>query len=58
VNLKKVLTQCGFEVIDTIPARRQNLPLKVQTLRVMGEWLVEHVESGEWERVIPRPSSA
>jgi multimeric flavodoxin WrbA len=55
VNLKKVLSQCGFEVIDMIPARRQNLPIKVKTLRIIGEWLVDHVESGEWERVIPRP---
>jgi hypothetical protein len=56
VNLKKVLSQCGFEVIDMIPARRQNHPVKVKTLRIIGEWLVDHVESGEWERVIPRPS--
>jgi multimeric flavodoxin WrbA len=57
VNLKKVLTQCGFEVIDMLPARRQNLPIKLKTLRIIGEWLVDHVETGEWQRVIPRPPS-
>jgi multimeric flavodoxin WrbA len=57
VNLKKVLIQCGFEVIDMLPTRRQNLPLKLNTLRVTGEWLTAHVETGEWERVLPRPPS-
>lgn len=55
VNLKKVLSTCGFECLDMIPVRRQNLPIKQKTLRVLGQWLNEHVASGEWERVIPRP---
>jgi len=57
VSLKKVLAQCGFEVIDMLPARRQNLPIKLKTLKSIGEWLLDHVETGEWERVIPRPPS-
>jgi multimeric flavodoxin WrbA len=57
VSLKKVLAQCGFEVIDMLPARRQNLPIKLKTLKSIGEWLLDHVETGEWERVITRPSS-
>jgi multimeric flavodoxin WrbA len=57
-SLKKVLSQCGFEVIDMLPTRRQNLPIKLKTLRTIGEWLVDHVQTGEWERVIPRPPRA
>ena len=55
VNLKKVLSTCGFECLDMIAVRRQNLPIKQKTLEVLGQWLVEHIASGEWERVIPRP---
>ena len=57
-NLTSVLAKCGFEVIDMLPARRQNFPIKVKTLRIIGQWLVDHVSSGEWERVIPKPSSS
>ncbi|MCK5007698.1 MAG: flavodoxin family protein [Spirochaetales bacterium] len=57
VSLKKVLTKCGFEVIDMVPVRRQNLPIKLKNLKRIGEWLFDHVETGEWERVIPRPAS-
>ncbi|HUU28786.1 MAG TPA: flavodoxin family protein [archaeon] len=57
VSLKKVLSQCGFEVIDMVPVRRQNLPIKLKHLKSIGEWLFDHVETGEWERVIPRPAS-
>ena len=53
--LKKVLTTCGFEVIDMINVRRQNFDVKLKTLRSQGEWFPEYVTSGEWERVIPRP---
>ena len=56
VSLKKVLAHCGFEVIDMLPVRRQNLPIKLNTLKSIGEWLVDHVTTGEWERVIPRPT--
>jgi multimeric flavodoxin WrbA len=55
VSIKKVLTTCGFEVIDTIAVRRQNYEIKLKTLRVLGEWFPEYVTSGEWERIIPRP---
>jgi multimeric flavodoxin WrbA len=56
VSLKKVLTTCGFEVIDMVPVRRQNFDIKTKTLRIIGEWFPEYVTSGEWERVIPRPT--
>jgi multimeric flavodoxin WrbA len=55
VSLKKVLTTCGFEVIDMIPVRRQNFDAKLKSLRGIGEWFPEYVTTGEWERVIPRP---
>jgi multimeric flavodoxin WrbA len=57
VNLKKVLSTCGFEMIDMVPVRRQNLDIKMKMMEVLGDWLPEHVTSGEWERVIPRPST-
>ena len=54
-NLKKVLATSGFEVIDMVPVRRQNMTYKIRSLAEMGEWLPDYVASGEWERVIPRP---
>lgn len=40
VSLEKVLKTCGFDVLDMIPVRRQNLDMKGQVLRHTGEWLV------------------
>ena len=39
VILEKILTTCGFDVIDMIPARRQNLDVKLEVLRATGEWV-------------------
>ena len=39
VSLERVLHHCGFDVIDMIPARRQNLGLKLDVLHIVGEWL-------------------
>jgi multimeric flavodoxin WrbA len=39
VSLEKVLRKCEFDVIDLIPARRQNLDLKLEILKITGEWL-------------------
>jgi len=39
VSLEKVLQRCGFDVVDMVPARRQNLKLKTELLRKTGEWL-------------------
>jgi len=39
VALEKVLSTCGFEVVDMIPARRQNMDLKLQVLEATGRWL-------------------
>jgi len=39
-SLGKVLATCGFNVIDLIPVRRQNLEAKIETLRTAGRQLV------------------
>lgn len=39
VNLETVLTTCGFDVVDVVPARRQNLSMKLEVLRTVGGWL-------------------
>lgn len=39
VNLERVLQVCGFDVIDMIPLRRQNLEAKLPMLELTGEWL-------------------
>jgi len=39
VSLEKVLRTCGFDVIDMIPVRRQNLDMKLTVLRATGKWL-------------------
>ncbi len=38
-SLEKVLQRCGFDVVDMVPARRQNLELKLGILRETGKWL-------------------
>lgn len=41
VSLENVIRTCGFDVVDMIPARRQNLDMKVQMLPTCGRWLAE-----------------
>jgi multimeric flavodoxin WrbA len=43
VSLEKVLSTCGFDVVDMIPVRRQNLDLKLPILRTTGKWLTTYV---------------
>ena len=43
VSLEKVLSTCGFDVVDMIPVRWQNLDLKVSILRTTGKWLTTYV---------------
>ncbi len=40
-SLKKVLLTCGFDVVDMMPVRRQNLDAKVDRLKLAGEWLAQ-----------------
>ena len=41
VSLEKVLQRCSFDVVDMVPARRQNLDLKLVLLRETGRWLAK-----------------
>lgn len=41
LSLEKVLATCGFDVVDMVPARRQNLDMKREVLRTVGKWLVD-----------------
>jgi multimeric flavodoxin WrbA len=41
VSVERVLRRCGFDVVDMVPARRQNLGLKCDVLYVTGQWLAE-----------------
>jgi NAD(P)H-dependent FMN reductase len=45
-NLEKILQTCGFDVIDMIPVRRQNLDMKLPHLERVGEWLTTKPVSG------------
>ena len=38
-ELDRTLATCGFDVIDMVPVRRQNLDNKVTVLEVTGKWL-------------------
>ena len=39
VSLEKVLRICGFDLVDVVPVRRQNLDMKVEVLKITGRWL-------------------
>lgn len=39
VALERVLLDCGLDVRDVVPARRQNLGMKKRVLRVVGRWV-------------------
>ncbi|MBA7468918.1 hypothetical protein ES705_48852 [subsurface metagenome] len=39
LNLERILQTCGFDVVDMIPLRRQNLDAKLQILKLIGAWL-------------------
>ena len=39
VSLEKVIKRCGFDVVDMIPIRRQNLEAKLAQLTLVGQWL-------------------
>jgi multimeric flavodoxin WrbA len=39
VNMEKILHTCGFDLLDMVPARRQNLEMKCRVLKMTGEWL-------------------
>ncbi len=39
VSMEKVLRTIGFDVVDLIPVRRQNLDMKLKVLKISGAWL-------------------
>lgn len=39
VSLERVASRIGFDVVDMVPVRRQNLEAKLPRLRLVGEWL-------------------
>jgi multimeric flavodoxin WrbA len=39
VSMEKVLGNCGFDVVDLIPLRRQNFEMKLDVLKTTGRWL-------------------
>jgi len=41
VSLERVLGHCGFDLLDVVPVRRQNLDIKKAALRAGGRWLAE-----------------
>jgi hypothetical protein len=43
VDLERVLLDCGLDVQDMIPTRRQNLELKLRVLPLVGRWLAERL---------------
>jgi hypothetical protein len=38
-NLERTITRCGFETVDLIPIKRQNLNMKKEVLKITGRWL-------------------
>jgi len=45
VSLEGVLSRCGFDVVDMVPVRRQNLDLKLDVLGTTGRWLASYTSS-------------
>ncbi len=45
VSLERILNTCGFDVLDLIPVRRQNLQMKRRLLAATGKWLAAGAEA-------------
>jgi len=43
-ELDRTLATCGFDVIDMVPVRRQNLENKIETLEVTGRWVADQIK--------------
>lgn len=43
VGLEQTLATCGFDVLDLVPVRRQNLEMKLELLRLTGRWLAGQI---------------
>jgi multimeric flavodoxin WrbA len=44
--LEKIMLECGYDVVDMIPVRRQNLEFKLPLMELTGEWLASKPSSG------------
>jgi multimeric flavodoxin WrbA len=53
-SLERVLQTCGFDVVDMIPVRRQNIETKLPMLELTGKWLATKPTSGP--PFVPPPS--
>lgn len=47
-TLERVLQTCGFDVVDMIQVRRQNIDVKIPMLEMTGKWLTTKPTSGSW----------
>jgi multimeric flavodoxin WrbA len=45
-SLERVLQTCGFDVVDMIPVRRQNIEVKIPMFELTGKWLATKPTSG------------
>jgi NAD(P)H-dependent FMN reductase len=45
-NLEKILQECGFDIVDMVSVRRQNLEVKLPMLELTGQWLATKPVSG------------
>jgi len=41
------MLECGFDVVDMIPVRRQNLKFKLPLMELTGEWLASKRHPGQ-----------
>ena len=52
-NLENMVQMCGFDVVDVINVRRQNLDLKIPMLEGTGSWLFTKPASGPAPAISP-----
>jgi multimeric flavodoxin WrbA len=52
-TLERVLQTCGFDVVDMIQVRRQNIDMKIPMLEMTGKWLAGKPSSGTWSPAPP-----
>ena len=45
--LERTIQICGFDVVDMIPVRRQNMEFKLTLLEQVGKWLVTEPSSSK-----------
>jgi NAD(P)H-dependent FMN reductase len=55
-SLERELQSSGFDIVDMVPARRQNLDIKLSMLGQIGRWLVTKPNSGPWPPPAPPKS--